>query len=173
MRYSQKTEATLVAEINAHPDAPLVIGGERAYWRGDPQPWVHIDGQRVRLLRHLHEIIIGPISPGAGLFVKPGVDERNVNPHLAVVTASPHHRPTCPNGHEYEQEDVQADGSMRCHTCYSRRLTGGENPIEVNRAKITCPKGHALVLRPNGRRRCLECPRIQQDRYAQRKRQNA
>lgn len=169
MRYTAEIEGKIIAAVNAAPDRDLILP-DWAYWKGDNQPYVYVDGMPVRLARVLYRKIIGPLSDDQGLAPGLGMHPRNVNPHRFVVTASPHQRAVCPNGkHEYTEEDRQDDGSMRCHQCYAATLTGGLNPAQINAAKTTCPEGHDLVLRPNGRRRCLECPRAAQRDYARRR----
>jgi hypothetical protein len=166
MKYNPEIEAKILAAIEANPDRDLVLP-DWAYWAGNPQPYVYVEGRPVRLARVLYEKVIGPLPEGAGLAPGPGMDRRNVNPHRFVVTETIHQRAVCPNKHPYTDEDRQPDGSMRCHICHGKHRTGGVNPVAVNAAKTTCDQGHALVRRSNGRRRCLECPRANQKRYRQ------
>lgn len=167
MRYNAEIEAKIVAAIEAEPERDLILP-DWAYWKNENQPVVYVNGMPVRLARVLYQKIIGPLPDGAGLAAGPGMHARNVNPYRFVVTDQPNRRAVCPNDHPYTDEDRQADGSMRCHVCHQARLTGELNPAQINAAKTTCSKGHALVLRPNGRRRCRECPRANQRNYVQR-----
>lgn len=169
MRYNEDVEKRILAQIEATPDAEIILP-DWAYWKGRDQPIVYIDGRPVRLIRHLYELVIHPLPPEAGVAMDPGVSPRNINPYLATPTPRRRQRLACPAGHPYTERDRQEDGSHRCQVCIEANLKGTPSVAEVNRAKSVCPQGHTLVKRPNGRRRCLECPRDQQRRYLERKR---
>lgn len=170
MRYTAKIEAKILAQIAAEPDRELILPAW-AYASGD-QPLIYHGGKPVKLARRLYEKTIGPIPLGAGLKLQPGRDPRNVNPHHFVLTASPHTRVTCPNNHPYTDQDWTGTG-YRCHVCREEKNLGTPSVADINAAKTHCPKNHLLVLRPNGRRRCLECPREQQARYRARQKENS
>jgi hypothetical protein len=169
MKWTPKIERAIIQAIEANPDREIVLP-DSAYWEGINAPWIYRDGLPEPLPRVLYEQIIGVLPTGAGLSPRPGTHPRNINPHLFVVTPSRRARAACPNGHLYTEDDWFENVGHRCQTCRVMRLTGRTSPIEINRAKRVCPEGHDLILRPNGRRRCLECPRRQQAEYIQRKR---
>lgn len=158
MRYSRKVERAIVAQIEREPSRPVILP-DWAYWKGDPQPWVYLDSQPIRLARHLYGLLVGELPPGAGLRNPPEIDQRNVNPHLMVVTPSRGARITCPNNHRYTEDDYIEGVGHRCQTCRAQRLLGTPDVATINRAKTHCPKNHPLVKRKKGPRRCLECPR--------------
>jgi hypothetical protein len=172
VKYSPEIEQVIVQTIEANPDRELLLP-DWAYWKGEDTPWIYVDQMPVRLVVHLYEQILGAIPRGSGLARKPGTHARNVNPYLWTVVPGPAARAECPKGHEYGPDDWVEGVGHRCQTCRAeRRLareTGRPSPTEINRRKTHCPKGHVLVKRKNGRRRCLECPREQQARYLARK----
>lgn len=159
MRYNEEIEAEIIAQIRRSPDAELFLP-DWAYWKGVNQPHIFIGQMRVPLVRVLYEKLVGPLEATQGLRPKVGTSLRSVNPNLWRPVPGVRAKASCPNGHEYTDEDW-INGKHRCHICYGKKLTGGVNPADVNRAKMTCPQGHKLVRRKNGRRRCRECPRAQ------------
>lgn len=172
MRYTPQIEEALTAQLEREPDRPVILP-DWAYWEGMDQPFIYVDRMPTPLMRHLHEALIGTLHPDQGLVNPPDVPARNVNPHLAVVTPTRKSRAVCPNGHRYEEGDYIPGVGHRCQTCRAEKLLGTPSVADVNRAKETCPKNHPLVRRPNGKRRCLECPRDQQRRYLEKKREHA
>jgi hypothetical protein len=168
MRYSPETEQMIVEQIEREPEREVILP-DWAYWEGSDTPWVYIEGMPRRLVVVLYERLIRGLPEGAGLARKPGTHPRNINPFLYQVMPSPHVRATCANDHVYTTEDYIEGVGYRCQTCRAAKLLGTDSPVDLNRKKTKCPKGHALVLRKNGRRRCLECPRAQQAAYAARK----
>lgn len=170
MRYSKAIERKIIEQLIAEPERDTILPSW-AYASGN-QPVIYHGGKPVKLARHLYEKIVGPIPDGAGLKLEPGHDPRDVNPHHFVVTGSPHVRLTCPNNHRYTDQDRTEDG-YRCHVCREEKNLGTPSVSDVNAAKTHCPKNHVLVLRTNGRRRCMECPREQQARYRVRQKEKA
>lgn len=162
MKYTDEIEKTLLTTIQHEPEKELILP-EWAY-RGANQPVIYRGGKTIRLVRHLYENLIGPLDPNQGLAQQPGHNPRNVNPHHWVPTATRHTRLVCPNGHRYTGADMTPDGH-RCRQCHDDKLLGTPGTADVNRAKTHCPKNHLLVKRPNGKRRCLECPREQSRAY--------
>jgi hypothetical protein len=160
VRYTPQIEQRILAQIAATPEAEIILP-DWAYWEGVDQPWIYVDSMPMPLVRVLYERVIGALSPEAGLQPKPGTSRRSVNPHLWVQTPTLRARAVCPNGHVYTDDDWIEGVGHRCQTCRADKLLGTPSAIDVNRAKTTCPQGHALVRRKNGRRRCLECPRAQ------------
>lgn len=158
MRWTPEIEQRILAQIERTPDREVILP-DWAYWKGLHQPWVYIDSMPTPLVRVLYERVIGAIPDGMGLQPKPGTSRRSVNPHLWVLVPTPRSHAACPNGHEYDEGDWIEGVGHRCQACRAARLLGKPTIAEINRKKTTCPKGHALVKRPNGRRRCLECPR--------------
>lgn len=158
MRYSTAIEARILAQIEQTPRQQIILPSW-AYWKGDPQPWVYIDQIPTRLVRHLYGLVVGELHPDHGLVNPPGVDPRNVNPRLAVVTPTRRAKVECPNGHRYTGDDYIEGVGQRCQTCRAAKLLGGLSAAAKNRAKTTCPQGHKLVKRPGGKRRCYECAR--------------
>lgn len=157
MRYTPEIEAQILAQIVREPDRAIILP-RWAYWAGDPQPWVYIDRMPTRLIRHLYGLVVGELHPDHGLTNPPGVDPRNVNPRLAVVTPSRRSKVVCQNGHRYTGDDYIENVGHECQTCRADRMLGkGMNVGQINKAKKTCPQGHKLVRRPNGKRRCFEC----------------
>lgn len=151
MRYTDQIQRALIDQIEREPGR-VVILPDWAHWKKDAQPWVYIDNIPTRLIRHLYTIVIGDLSPDSGLINPPGIDPRNVNPYLAIVTPCPRCKPFCRNGHRYTDEVYVEGVGRRCKVCHNR----GERQIS-NKAKKVCPKGHRLLRRENGRRRCREC----------------
>lgn len=170
MRYTPQIEEALVRQITAEPEREVILPSW-AYWKGVDTPWIYVDGMPISLPRHLHGLLIGPIPDGAGLSPKPGTVRGNVNPHLFIITPGTHARARCPNGHEYTEDDWIPNVGHRCQACRAARLLGTPSIADINRSKTVCPQGHPLVKRKNGRRRCRECPRIQQAAYLKRKRE--
>lgn len=168
MKWTPEYEQAIVRQIKVEPRRELILP-EWAYWKGHDEPWVYIDGMPTRLVVVLYERLIGTLPVGAGLARKPGTDRRNVNPYLYEVMPAPKMRTVCPNGHVYTEADLIEGVGHKCQTCRAAKLLGTESPVDANRKKTHCPKGHRLVKRPNGRRRCLECPRQQQADYLARK----
>jgi len=168
VRYSPEIEQALVDAIAANPDREIVLTDD-CYWEGIDTPWIYVDQQPVRLVVVLYEQIIGALPRGAGLARRPGTHPRNINPHLWTVVPNTRARAFCPKaGHEYGPDDWIEGVGHRCQACKAERHLR-DSPADVNRRKTHCPQGHPLVRRPNGRRRCLECPREQQRRYLERK----
>lgn len=172
MRYSPEIEEAIVAQIKSEPTREIILP-DWAYWEGIDTPWVYRNQVPVRLVVVLYERLVGALPEGAGLARQPGTHPRNVNPLLWTVVPGPRARAECANGHEYSPDDWIEGVGHRCQACRAAKLLGTESPIDINRKKTHCPKGHVLVKRKNGRRRCLECPREQQAAYAARKRENA
>lgn len=172
MRYTPEIQAKIVAQIEASPDAEVILPAW-AYHAGSDQPVVYIDSMPVRLARVLYEHMIGALPEGAGLMLNPGVHRRNVNPHLFTPTASPHTRLQCPNKHPYREEDWTPRGH-RCRECRRAKNLGRPTVAEINAAKTHCPQDHPLVgdnliQLKSGRRRCRQCHRETQARYRARK----
>ena len=178
MRYTAEIEDAILAQIRATPERPVVLP-DWAYWNGKNTPYVYVDGKPTPLPRRLYRIAVGPLNPGHGLANPAGVPARNVNPLVMKRMLTRSAKAECPNGHEYTDEDYAPGKGYRCRTCAAERpqqsrrqpRTGGPNPVEVNRAKTVCPQGHTLVMRPNGRRRCYECPRARQAAYRARQKE--
>lgn len=168
MRYTPEIEERLVAQIESAPTKALVLP-DWAYWEGGDVPWIYMDGEPTPLPRHLHGVIIRALPDHVGLRNPPEVHARNVNPYLMVVTPTRKSEVACPKGHRYTADDYRPGRGNRCGQCRAEKLLGTPSPIDINRAKTVCPQGHDLVKRPNGRRRCLECPRAQQAAYRARK----
>lgn len=173
MRYTAQIEAQILDQIEATPDCAVILP-DWAYWKSFDQPWVYVDAVPTPLMRRLYVLVVGDLDPGQGLVNPPGVDPRNVNPLLAVVTPTRRSRSTCPNGHPYTDEDYIEDVGHRCQACRAARLLGTPSVADVNRAKTSCPKGHPLVKGnlvklKNKRRKCLICHREQQAEYRKRK----
>ena len=164
MRYTPEIEQKILAQIAATPDAEVILP-DWAYWKGIDQPWIYLDSMPIPLVKVLYADLVGPIPEGAGLQPRPGTSRRSVNPHLWQLVPTPKSRAECPNGHPYTEDDYIPGVGHRCLTCRAAKLLGTESPIDKNRKKTTCPKGHKLVKRKNGRRRCLECPREQTARW--------
>lgn len=157
MRYTPEIEAMILAQIARTPDREIILP-DWAYWKGDPQPWVYIKRMPTRLMRHLYQLVVGELHPDHGLVNPPGVDPRNVNPRLAVLTPTRQSRTVCTKGHRYTGDDYIEGVGHQCQTCRAEKQLGKKpNQGDLNRAKTTCPKGHELVKRPNGKRRCREC----------------
>jgi hypothetical protein len=164
MRLTSKTRKALIAQIKAAPHRPVILP-DWAYWKGTDAAYIYVDQMPIPLMRFLYEQLIAPLDPARGLVNPPGVAARNVNPHLAVVTPTRKSRAVCPNGHDYTEADYVPGVGQRCQQCRADLLLGTPSPIDINRAKTHCPKNHVLVERPNGRRRCLECPRAATQRW--------
>ncbi len=171
MRYSAAIEAQILAQIVREPNRAIILP-EWAYWKGDPQPWVYIDQMPTRLIRHLYGLVVGDLHPDHGLVNPPGVDPRNVNPRLAEVTPTRTARVVCPNGHRYTGDDYIAGVGQRCQTCRAGKLLGRPNVGEINKAKTTCPQGHKLIRRKDGKRRCRECPAAREKARRERLKEN-
>lgn len=160
MRYTPRIEQKILAQIEQTPDREIILPAW-AYWEGVDQPWIYLDQIPTPLVRVLYERLIGALPEHVGLQPKPGTSRRSVNPHLWVTVPTRRARAVCPNNHPYTDEDWIEGVGHRCQTCRATELLGTPSPIDINRSKTRCPKGHPLVKRPNGRRRCLECPREQ------------
>lgn len=160
MRWTPEIEKKIVEQIARTPTAEIILP-DWAYWEGEDHPWIYVDSMPTMLVKHLYAKLIEPIPDGAGLQPKPGTSRRSVNPHLWVIVPSRRARAVCPNGHPYTEDDWIDGVGHRCQTCRASKLLGTPDAAEINRRKTTCPKGHPLVKRKNGKRRCLECPRAQ------------
>lgn len=174
MRYSAEIEEKIVAQINATPDLEVILPSW-AYHAGSDQPIVYQNRIPVRLSRVLYERLVGRIPEGMGIALNHGVDRRNVNPHLFTLVSKPGVRLTCPNGHEYTEED-KSTGGHRCKRCRRAKNLGIPSPTQINAAKTHCPQGHPLagdnlLLLKSGRRRCRTCHAAAQARYRARKAQ--
>lgn len=173
MRYTPTIEQKIIEQIRATPDRPVILP-EWAYWEGQNQPYVYIDAMPTPLIRHLYGLLIEVPPDEVGVTNPPGVDPRNVNPFLAVVTPSRLARPACAKGHIYTEADWIDGVGHQCQACRAERLSGQPSVSDINRAKTHCPKGHpytkenTIHLR-SGRRRCKVCHREQQAAYAARK----
>lgn len=171
MRYTKKIERALLAQIEKEPDRPIILP-EWAYWKDDPSPWIYVGGQPIRLIRYLYTIWVGEVPDHAGIRNPPGVDPRNVNPFLAAVTPTRKSHFTCPRGHRYTDADYIPGVGQQCQQCKAeKRANRRPNVGDINREKTTCPQGHTLVLRKNGKRKCYECPRNQTAAYRQRQKE--
>lgn len=159
MRYSPEIEAMILAQIVRTPDKEIILP-DWAYWEGDPQPWVYIDRMPTRLMRHLYQLVVGELHPNHGLVNPPGVDPRNINPRLAVLTPARRAKLQCPRGHLYTGDDYIEGVGHRCQTCRAEKQLG-KKPTQgdLNRAKTHCPLGHEYTRRGNGKRRCPTCHR--------------
>lgn len=161
MRYTPEIEQKIIEQIARTPDSPIILP-DWAYGARD-QPQVYVDSMPTELLRHLYTVAVADLPEEWTVRNPPHVDPRNVNPLLAVVLRSRRARAACPNGHVYSDADWVEGVGYRCQTCRlatrERRVTNRPSVADVNRKKRTCPKGHKLVKRKNGKRRCLECPR--------------
>lgn len=159
MKYTPQMEQMILTQIEHEPEREIILP-DWCYWTGTDACYIHRDGERIRLVYHLYEVLIGALPMGAGLSPAPGTQKRNVNPHLYSVVPKPGVRAACPiAGHEYSEQDWIPGVGHRCHACREARKSGNPSPSEINREKTHCPKGHALVKRKNGTRRCLPCPR--------------
>ncbi len=173
MRYSASIEASILDAIAENPTAEVILP-EWCYWQGVSQPWIYLDQRPVRLIRHLYSTLIDDLPESSGLAMLPGVNPKNVNPHLAAVTPTRRSRAACPKGHLYDPGDFDPkSGKQSCQECRAERALG-ESPTELNRQKTHCPRGHPytkgnLVKLASGRRRCLICHREQQAEYRSRK----
>lgn len=172
MKYTAEIEKALIAQITTEPNREVILP-DWAYGKGSDQPVAYLKGRQVRLSRLLYEKIIGPLPEDVGLKMPPSLNPRNVNPHLFVVTASPHTRLACPNGHEYTAADWTPTGH-RCTTCRTANNNGEPSVADINSAKTHCPQGHPLskgnlIRLKSGRRRCRNCHRETQARYRARK----
>lgn len=175
MRYNDEIEKAIVAQIKAHPNAPLILP-DWAYWNGKG-PWIYRDSLPVRLVEHLYEVLVGEVPRGWRVSNPPGVGQKNVNPFVATLARGRGSRTHCQNGHEYTERDWLPDKRRhRCHICYEEQLkkarkVGGRLPIaELNRRKTHCPKGHQYTRentsrKENGSRQCKIC-RAEQARAA-------
>ena len=170
MRYTPEIEAKLLAQIKRTPDKPIVLP-DWAYWKDDPAPRVYVGGRPIKLIRHLHELVVGPVQPGRGIINPPHVPVKNVNPLLAVIVPTERSKAVCGKGHPYGPEDYIEGVGHRCQTCRKEKLAGTPNAGEVNRLKKTCPRGHKLRRRSDGRRRCYECPAEQERERRKRKKE--
>lgn len=164
MRWTPQIEEKVLAQIKATPESEVILP-HWAYWKGVDQPWIYVDSFPMPLVKVLYERLIGAIPYGAGLQPKPGTSRRSVNPHLWVLVPSYKARAVCPNGHEYDEGDWIEGVGHRCQACKAAKRLGTPSVADINRKKTTCPEGHRLVKRKNGRRRCLECPREQTARW--------
>ena len=167
MRYSPAIEDALIAQIKRTPDREIILD-DAAYWKGVNQPWVYVNGVPQRLVHILYEAVIASLPEGAWLASQPGTHPRNINPHFFTPTAAPGVQLTCPNNHVYTPDDWIENVGHRCQACRVAKLIGRDDVATINRKKTVCPEGHQLIKRPNGRRRCLECPRARQKAYRER-----
>ena len=169
MRWTPEIEERILDQIEATPDAEILLP-DWAYWKGEDQPWIYVDGMPTNLVRVLYERVIRSLPDGAGLAPGEGVNPRNINPHLFVVLPSRHARAKCENGHWYTEDDWIEGVGHRCKTCRAEKLLGTPSIADVNRRKTHCPAGHPLagdnlVKLKNGRRRCKRCHAATQARY--------
>lgn len=170
MRYNKQTEATIVEQIKAAPDRPVILP-DWAYRNGEVT--VTVDGVRTRLHRRMYELLIQPLPDHVGLRNPPGVDPRNVNPHLCVLLRSRKAHTTCRNGHVYTDEDWVPGVGHRCNTCRKKGQKGTPSPPQINAEKTHCPAGHEYTRENtmryrNGKRRCRTCNKAQQVAYRNR-----
>lgn len=160
MRFNAEIEEKILQQIRTEPEREVILPAW-AYASGEVQPVVYVKGKPVRLVRVLYQKLIGPLPATAGLAMLPGHDRRNVNPHHFQPVATRHTRVTCPNGHEYTEEDMTPRGN-RCRRCREAKNLGTPNPIQLNAAKTHCPMNHPLigdnlVKLKSGKRRCKTC----------------
>lgn len=94
-----------------------------------------------------------------------------VHPHHYELSDHPYHRTHCPNGHQYGDDDILADGRHRCHVCAEQRRLrrprrGGEPNWMRQKRRQFCPYGHPYSREntyryetPSGgvRRKCRTC----------------
>jgi hypothetical protein len=172
MKYTHEMEEMIVTQIEREPEREVILP-DWCYWKGTGAVYIHRDGERVRLVQHLYESLIGALPRGVGLAPRPGTSPRNVNPHLYVIVPTPGARPQCPNRHPYTEEDWVPGVGHQCQACRAAKRNGKPSPIDINRAKTHCPKGHVLVKRKNNTRRCYECPRRQSQEYRKRVKESA
>lgn len=168
MRFTPEIERKIVDQITREPGRPVILP-DWAYWKGVDVAYIYVERMPVPLIHYLREILIGDVTEDQGVANLPDTPARNVNPYLAVVTPTRTARPACPAGHAYTEADYFPGVGHRCQTCRVAKLKGTPSVADANRAKTTCPEGHRLVKRSNGRRRCLECPRRQSAAYRQSK----
>lgn len=168
MKFSPAIERKIVDQITREPDRPVILP-DWAYWAGTDTAYIYVNRMPVPLIHYLRELLIGDVTEDEGVVNLPDVDTRNVNPYLAVVTPTMRSRPVCPNGHRYTEDDFIPGVGHRCQACRVEKLKGTPSVVDKNRSKTTCPEGHRLVRRPNGRRRCFECPRKQSAAYRRKK----
>lgn len=166
MRLTSEIETALLERIDRHPERAIVMP-EWAYWKGQDQPIIYVDGLPMRLNRYLYAKAIGPLDFATKLIAREGVSKQNVNPHLFIAEPGRSRGETCPNGHAYAGNEMP-DNSMgwRCATCYrtwrERHSLGRRNAGQLNAAKTHCPKLHPysgdnLMIQSDGRRRCRIC----------------
>lgn len=161
MKYNRQIEKAILEQIRKEPGRPIILP-DWAYWKGDPQPWVYIDGMPTRLIRHLYDLVVGNIHPDHGLVNPPEIDPRNVNPHLAKLTPTRKSKLVCPKGHRYTGDDYVDGVGNQCQTCRADKLLGTPSVADKNRAKKKCPAGHRYTKKntirlKSGRRRCRIC----------------
>lgn len=174
MRYSAEIESKIIAQVQAEPEREVILPGW-AYGSGETQPFVYVKGKQVRLSRLLYERLIQPLPYEAGIKPRPGVDPRNVNPHLFAVTATRDTRLVCPNNHEYTEADMTPRGN-RCRKCHELKLLGTPSVADINSAKSHCPMNHEYtrentIRLKSGRRRCRICHRETVARYRARQKE--
>ena len=185
MRYTQEIEDALIEQIECEPSRPVILPAW-AYWGQSTTCVAQVDGMWVPVMRILYQELIGPLPEWAGLRNPPGVDKRNVNPRLALVTPRRHSRTHCPKGHRYQIEDFRFDVGQVCHVCLEarkakrRKPEGERRPTvgDINRAKTHCPRNHPLegdnlVRLRSGKRKCRICHLDDMARYRARKKENA
>lgn len=160
---------TIVDAINESPDAPITLP-DHAYG-ANGRVIVLVDGLPVDLHRHLHDLLIRPLSIHEIMHNVAGVPG-NVNPHLFVVTEGRRSIAThCRKGHKYAGNEAPPNSrGYRCKTCYLDSLP--ESKGVSNRDKTHCPANHPYDEKNTkvigGRRRCIICDRKKKRDYARR-----
>lgn len=170
MKYTAQMQKQLLEQIEREPRRPIELP-DWAYWKGGDTVYIDRLGDRVSLLRHLYEMLNGPLDRRQGLRNDIGVTPRNVNPNLAVLLPTRKSKILCPGcGWRFRSEDYNPEKGQRCPACAARKReekaarTAAHKPnfAEINRAKTHCPKGHPyteenLINLRSGRRRCRRC----------------
>lgn len=185
MKYNAQIEQVIIDQIRATPDRPVILP-DWAYRKDRGQPTVHVGGDRVPLMRRLHELLVGDIDPAHSLLNPTGIPARNVNPLLAREMLSRITTTACQRcGTEFDDARDYVPGvGYRCHTCAARRAERDEanrvifrrpNVGEINRAKTVCPQGHPLtgsnlIKLKSGKRKCKICHRADVARWRKKRR---